>query len=716
MYFYEIYLRGVKGIFTWHAIEKIAIGARVEVSLRNRKKIGLVVNISEKKPAFKTQSILEVLDEVFIVEKYLEIAREVGEDAFCSFEKVLSLMVPEKFFLKHSPAKRDLFYKIQVGEINLTGEKQKQAVEILKQHKSELSAEVLRKKISSSTIKTLIKKGVLTEKFGKFSLPNYQEKIVRKKNFELTSLQKSVLKSIQKSVKPSLLFGVTGSGKTEIYKALAQEQLEGEGGQTVFLLPEIALTPQLIAEFKNVFGERIAVWHSNLSEGEKIQEFARITSGEAQILIGARSAILVPLKNPKLIILDEEHEWTYKNEFAPRFWTHDIAESIAQKFHSKLLFGSATPRIESFEKCKEGCWSLVEMGKRVFETQLPKIEIIDLVQERKKGNHSPISEKLDVEIRRILKEKKQAVIFLNKRGFSGSTMCKECGHAFECPNCSVNMKVHRKVGSRGRDGMAKFICHFCGHLEKFPEICPKCSTKSFEFRGWGTQKMEEVLKEVYPKVRILRADADTITKRYDFENCIQKFYHHEADILLGTQMIAKGLDFEKVELVGIILADVGLNLPDFRAEERVFQLLTQVSGRAGRRENRGKILIQTYNREEKLFEFVKNHDTKGFVDWQNDIRKKTNMPPFTNLAKITFSDIKKETAFFNAKKFFTLCQKECDLDTQVTFAPAFFPRMYGKYHFHVFVKMNDLGNLRDFLQKRALDISGKIDLKPTSLL
>lgn len=716
MYFYEIYLRGVKGIFTWHATEKISIGARVIVNLRNRKKIGLVLNVFPTAPKFKTQPILEILDGNFINPQYIKIAKEVAKENFTSVEKLFSLVVPEKFFKKNDPVRKEIFYQLiesKKEEKELKGPKQKLALKILEENNGKCSAQTLREAVALTTIKGLIEKNIITQIEGKIATPQYPQKIIREKNFELTPLQKKVLASIKESPKPSLLFGVTGSGKTEIYKKLSEELIAKDPtAQVLFLLPEIALTSQLIAEFRNVFGNKISVWHSHLSEGEKIQEFARIVSGESQILVGARSSIFVPLKNPKLIILDEEHEWTYKNEFAPRFWTHDIAEKIAQIFDAKLLLGSATPRIESFKKCEEGDWNLVKMKQRVFENQLPEVEIVNLVNEVKKGNYSPISEKLNQAIQRILKEKKQAVIFLNKRGFSATTMCKDCGHVFECPNCSINMKMHQKNLNK------KLICHFCGHLAKFPEKCPECGVEKFEFRGWGTQQVEVILKKKYPEARILRADADTMTKKNDFENGMQKFANHEIDILLGTQMIAKGLDFEKVELVGVVLADVGLSLPDFRSEERVFQLLTQVSGRAGRRETRGRILIQTYNPDEKIFEFVKYHDTEKFIEWQTEIRKKTKMPPYSALGKVTFSNEKKEEAFQNAKNFLKLCQnvKTEKEDFVFNFAPAFFPKMNNKYHFHVFIKGENQKKLEDFFHKNFNNILAKIDLKPVSLL
>ncbi|MCF7831136.1 primosomal protein N' [Candidatus Gracilibacteria bacterium] len=705
MNYCDVWIRGIKGIFSWQSKENINIGARVRVKLRGKLRTGIILKVSKNKPEFKTQDILEVWDEEFIPSAYIEIAREVAEENFSSLEKVLSLTIPEKFFSTKNPEKRNNSYALQIVPENIRGEKQKQAVEIIQKNQGIISEEELRKDISLVTIKGLIEKGIITEKKGKItSIFSAQQKT--RPSFTLTVEQQKVVEEIRKSKKPVLLFGVTGSGKTEIYKKLAAEV--SEDGQVLFLVPEIALTPQLIAELYSVFGDILAVWHSKLSEGEKVQEWSRIQSGEARILIGARSAVMIPLVNPKLVILDEEHEWTFKNEFAPRFQTHDIVEKIVSRFNAKLVLGTATPRLESFHKCEIGEWHRVDLPNRVHEVQLPEIEIIDLSNEAKKGNFSPISDSLEQELREILKQKKQAMIFLNKRGFAGSTMCKVCGHTFECPNCTSNMKMHERFGDQ------KFICHVCGHLENFVVTCPECEAENFQFKGWGTQALEKELKERFPGIKVFRADADSVSGKQDFEKLMDKFHEGQADVLLGTQMIAKGLDFDNVELVGVILADVGLNLPDFRSEERVFQLLTQVSGRAGRRKKRGRIVVQTFRPEEKIFQFVRHHDSEGFLQWQSELRKKSNMPPFSAMAKITFSDVKKEVAFKEAKKFFNFIKD--NFKDGCYLAPAFFPRTHNKYHFHVFIREENKEKLIKFLKQIEIPENSKVDINPASLL
>ncbi len=728
MNYCDIWIRGLKGIFSWHREEKINVGARVTVKLRGRLKTGIVIRVSKDKPEFKTQAILEVWDEEFIPPEYIDIAREVAEENFASLEKVLSLTVPEKFFSKKNPEKRNNSYELKnpgsgnlEPGLKLRGEKQKQAIDLIQKHQGKISEEELRKDIPLATVKTLLEKGIITEKKGKIT-GIFSDTQKTRPSFTLTPEQKKAEEAIQKSKKPVLLFGVTGSGKTEVYKKLAEEVKkdgsirQAQDKQVLFLVPEIALTPQLIAELYSIFGDCLAVWHSKLSEGERVQEWARIQSEEARILIGARSAVMVPLRNPKLIILDEEHEWTFKNEFAPRFQTHDIVEKIVARFNSKLILGTATPRLESFQKCKTGEWNRVDLPNRVHEVQLPEIEIIDLGNEAKKGNYSPISESLEQELREIFKQKKQAMIFLNKRGFAGSTMCRVCGHTFECPNCTANMKAHQKNPGSGNfePGFAKFICHVCGHLENFVSKCPECKAENFQFKGWGTQQVEKELKERFPNIRVFRADADSVSGKQDFEKLMDRFHRGEADVLLGTQMIAKGLDFDNVELVGVILADVGLTLPDFRSEERVFQLLTQVSGRAGRRKKRGRIVIQTFRPEEKIFQFVKKHDSEGFLDWQSELRKKANMPPFSAMAKISFSYEKKEIAFAEAKKFFN--DIKVNLKDRCYLAPAFFPRTHNKYHFHVLIREENKTELIKFLKGIEIPEGAKVDVNPSSLL
>lgn len=753
MRYCQVYLRNIKGIFTWETDLPVERGSLVVVKFRNRNRTGVVIDISEKAPEFKTEKIVEIWEQQFFPASYITLAQRIADQNFCGIEKVLSLMIPEKFHRVKHPIEREVWYEL-VGELEklegLKGKKQKELVkkfqnchpelvsgsnavdeipdQVRNDSKGQILESELREDFSMQTIKSLVEKGFLEKRVGSIKKREERREKREKELLPLTALQKTALGQIQKSTKPSLLFGVTGSGKTEVYKYLIDEVIKlpsyqatkdsetrtlgnSATSQILFLVPEIALTPQLIENLYGTFGDRVALWHSNLSEGEKIQEWARITSGEAQILVGTRSAVLIPIPNLKLIVMDEEHEWTYKNEFVPRFWTHDVVEQLAGIFDAKVVLGTATPRVESLNKCNKGNWELVELPERVFAQKMPNIQIVDLENETKKGNYSPISEKLEKALKKTLEQGRQAVLFLNKRGYAGSTMCRHCGHTFGCPHCDHPMKMHQNRTDQ------KFVCHVCGYLEAFPDQCSECHKTDFNFRGWGTQQVESHLQEILPQAKTLRADRDSVSGRYDFENVLRSFERHEADILLGTQMIAKGLDLEKVDLVGIVLADVGLNLPDFRSEERVFQLLMQVSGRAGRRERQGEILVQTYQPDAEIFQHIQNHDVSGFLAQQLQHRESSGFAPDQAILKITISHIKKEVAWMEGKKVYEMMKEKREerkkKEMEVFFAPAFFPRTHGKYHFHVIVKgVGDMsGDYFEGLQSKIT-----LDSNPVSLL
>lgn len=718
-YYYQVWIRGVKGIFSWHFSQDLPLGTRVFVELRKKKKRGIIVKKDISPPSFKTKPLLEVLEKEYIPPYLIKVSEEMARNTISSWEKIMSLIVPEKFCLQDDPVKREIFFKkgknFEKGG-DLRGEKQKKALSCFGPQTSRLPSSILKKHASNETLKNLVQKGYLELESGRIK-SSLTDLPPQQKNYNLTPAQKKAFEEIKKSDRPTLLFGITGSGKTEIYKHLAREITQKDPeAQVLFLIPEIALTHQLIADFYAIFGDLLSVWHSRLNEGEKTQEWERIRTGESRILIGTRSAVFIPLKKPALIILDEEHEWTFKNEFSPRYWTHQVVSEIGKHTAAKQLFASATPRLESFLHCEEGDWNRVDLKKRVHEVQLPHIQIIDLKNERKKGNETPFSQTLQSEIEKMVERKKQGVLFLNKRGYSGATFCQECGQNFECPHCSYNMKMHT---SSLQSNDKVFICHVCGHMEKFPSQCPACRAKDFVFRGWGTQMVEKEIQKIFPQLRVLRADADSITGRYDFEKIIERFHNYEADILLGTQMIAKGLDFERVDLVGVILADVGLGLPDFRSEERVYQILTQVSGRAGRRKNQGKIILQTYHPENPLFDFVKKNETETFLQNQKEQRKVHQMPPFCRIIKILFSDPQKTKAYQKAYKVYQKYKSQkYDSLQEIFFTPAFFPRSHNKYHFYVVLRCDKKieKNLYDSLREITSSQDATVDIDPVSLL
>lgn len=712
IYYAEIFLNANTPLLTWKIETDINIGSLVLVPFRNSLKKGIVLKVSTEKPKFETQSIREIINPNFCSPQIIAWSQTLAKRYFIKQTKILSLFFPNSLFDKNDPVKRQIFYtqNTLIEEKLWRSSGQKALLKLLKTEKKITRAAAL-EIMSSTSLKNLLDKNFIKTTTGQIET-NLPEITFKESLQTLTPAQTDAFNNINKSEIPVLLWGVTGSGKTEIYKHLTAETK----GQVLILVPEIGLTPQLITNFQSVFGNEIAVWHSKLSAGEKIQEWARINTGEARILIGARSSCFVPFKNLKLIIIDEEHEWTYKNEFNPRFITHDLANDLAQIHGAKIVLGSATPRLESWHKAEHNEYQLVSLQDKVFQATPPNIELVDLRQEFTRGNYLPVSEKLKISIKEALKRKEQVILFLNKRGFASLTLCTQCGHQWYCPNCDTALKAH------GQKKNTKLLCHYCGHLEAFPNQCPNCKACEFRHQGWGTEQLENLLKEYFPMAKIERADRDTMSGKENFNALWGRFNRGESDILVGTQMITKGLDFGKVSLVGIISADAGLTLPDFRTEERMWQLLLQVMGRAGRRKNSGKVIIQTFDPAHRLFSYLAPLSVPDFLQAEKELRKRHKFPPFTHLAKLTINHYQKETSFFTAQDVFKQADrlsKNNDWNkkiNEVSWAPAFFPKLQNKYWFHVFIKSTDQDSLHQFIVALNLEKNIKIDLTPNSLL
>ena len=426
-----------------------------------------------------------------------------------------------------------------------------------------------------------------------------------------------------------MLYGVTGSGKTEIYMQEIEKVLS-QGKTSIMLVPEISLTPQTVSRFIARFGEeRIAVLHSKLSVGERFDEWNKIRRGDAKIVIGARSAIFAPAQDLGLIIIDEEHDESYSSESNPRYDAIEIAEYLMESKNIPLILGSATPDMRTFYRAKNGEIKLLTLTKRANESTLPEVEIIDLRDELTHGNKSMISRRLKEEIEKNLKDKKQTILFLNRRGFSNFIMCRDCGSTLKCKRCDISLTYHKY------ENILK--CHYCGAEEKIPEVCPECGSKNIKYFGTGTQKLEEEVKELFKDATTIRIDADTVTKKNSHEEILNKFKDENIDILIGTQMVVKGHHFPNVTLVGVIAADVELNIGDFRASEKTFQTLTQVSGRAGREKDKGRVIIQTYNPDHYAIEYSKKQDYDAFYDVEVNIRKALKYPPFCDIILIDMS-------------------------------------------------------------------------------
>ncbi|MBK3494441.1 primosomal protein N' [Viridibacillus sp. YIM B01967] len=491
--------------------------------------------------------------------------------------------------------------------------------------------------ITTAVLSAVIEKGAAAYIQEEVYRDPFTKDAVKTKPLALTDEQDVALKQIltaMKNEQPTtfLLHGITGSGKTEVYLQAIQTTLE-KGKEAIVLVPEISLTPQMSERFRSRFGEQVAVLHSGLSKGEKYDEWRKIQRGEVKVVVGARSAVFAPFTNVGLFILDEEHESTYKQEDSPRYHARDVAIWRSEQHHCSVILGSATPSLESFARAKKNVYTLLTLNKRAMEQALPTVEIIDMREQLKNGNRSMFSEELAEAIRIRLEKKEQMVLFLNRRGFSSFVLCRDCGTVVQCKNCDISMTYHRS--------QEKLKCHYCGYEEHVPQECPECQSEHIRFFGTGTQKVESEIYKLFPEAKVLRMDVDTTRQKGAHERILDAFGREEADVLLGTQMIAKGLDFPNITLVGVLSADTSLNLPDFRAAERTFQLLTQVSGRAGRHDKPGEVFIQTYTPEHYAIELSKDQYYEPFYVQEMHMRQRFAYPPyyFVVLIQVTHEDV-----------------------------------------------------------------------------
>ena len=508
---------------------------------------------------------------------------------------------------------------------------------------------------------------------------------------ELTDEQQKCLNTILNGRELKYLIkGVTGSGKTEVYMNLVEEILN-EGKSAVVLVPEISLTPQMIERFKGRFGSDVALFHSRLSDGERFDEWYRIKEGKARLVIGARSALFLPLNNLGLIIIDEEHENTYKSDQNPKYHTREVSEYLCTLKNCKLVLGSATPSIETYYKALMGEYKLIEMKKRVNGSRMPHMDIVDMRDELKSRNLSLFSRKLYNAINDTLNEKKQIILFLNRRGYSTFISCRSCGYVFKCPECDVSMTYHNN---------GYLVCHYCGRAEKVTKICPECGSKYVKFFGAGTERVELEVKKYFPKARVLRMDVDTTRHKNSHESIYNSFKNGEADILVGTQMVSKGLDFKNVTLVGVLAADMSLNIPDYRSAERTYQIITQVAGRAGRGSHEGKVIVQSYTPDHYSLKYAKEENYEGLFKEEINLRRLMGNPPFGKILLINGSSKYEE----KLKKFMNNLQEKLkkliieDL-TILGPVPCIITKLKENYRWQIIIK----GNFDDELSEKVKD-------------
>ena len=510
---------------------------------------------------------------------------------------------------------------------------------------------------------------------------------------ELNSNQQRALIEIAQSSKPVLLKGVTGSGKTELYLRLILESVRA-GKQAILLLPEISLTPQMVDYFSDYFGSSLAVFHSKLSEGKRLEEWLKVKTGQAKLVIGSRSAIFAPVADLGVLILDEEHEWTYKQESSPYYETHHVAEMLRSMTNCKLIFGTATPRLETLHAAQSGEYQLVELPARINQQALPKVHVVDLREEFKKKNFTIFSGLLFNLIQDRLQKKEQIILFVNQRGAARAVMCRDCGAAMLCPNCEVTLKLHLIPGQT----QGKLMCHYCAYQTHLALSCAQCGSVNIKQVGVGTQRVEQDLIHTFPGIRVLRADKDTTSDKEGFEPIYQAFKKGDYDVLVGTQMVAKGHDFSKVTLIGLILADIGLHVPDFRSHERLFHLITQVAGRAGRAEHVGEVVLQTYQPDHPAIKMAAAYEYEVFAEKELSDRKKLSYPPFSQLIKFTVlgRDLEKlKTHIQTEKEVLEDIFATHQIPAFVLAAPAMVPKIGEFYHYHVLVRSSNIQLILD---------------------
>lgn len=618
---------------------EIKIGQIVKVPFGkgNKTSEGFILNLkNDDNIKFKIKNIAAILvKDPVIDEDDINLIEFLREKTLCKYIDAFRLLIPVGI-MKGAKAKKKKVIVLKNEDLSniKNPDGYKKIVEFFKTNsgkytKSELINE---HSISQYKLNKLIENEVLS--IEEESVFRYNDRVYNKDSAKtLTIEQENIIREyINSDDKMFLLKGVTGSGKTEVYMKLVERVLL-EGKSAIILVPEIALTPQMIERFKGRFGVNVALFHSKLSDGERFDEWFRVKEGKAKVIVGARSAIFLPAKNLGLIIIDEEHENTYKSEQNPKYQTKEVAEYLSELKGCKVILGSATPSIETYYRALTGEMKLLELNSRVDNKAMPPMKVIDMRNELKGGNKSLFSRELFIAIQERLKRKEQIILFLNRRGFSTFVSCRSCGYVFKCDECDISMTYHK-------NGL--LICHYCGKTKREPRECPKCHSKYVKFFGAGTQRVEEEVKKYFNNVRILRMDVDTTRDKHSYERIYNIFKNGEADILIGTQMVSKGLDFKNVTLVGILAADMSINIPDYRAAERTFQIITQVAGRAGRGDKQGEVLIQTYTPQHYSLQYAVNYDYEGFYEKEFTVRAMMKYPPFGKLLLINGTSKKEE--------------------------------------------------------------------------
>jgi len=719
----------------------VVVGSRVKVPLQNRQMVAVVLELlteSAHRGRLKEISAIVARRPMF-TPALLRLARWIADYYLVSVHTVLRTMLPQAVRDKPGSFVMDSHLKLlrepspaELEKLMNKAPMQARVLEILRASSGEATLSQIRRDLprAASILKPLIKAGWITRSEVRVERDPFQEEVfLPSQPLTLTAEQQVAYDRISAAIdsdqpsKPILLHGITGSGKTEVYLQAIARVLE-RGGTALVLVPEIALTPQTIERFKARFSDRsdrIAVLHSHLSDGERHDEWFKIHEDRADIVIGARSAIFAPLERLGIIIVDEEHEPSFKQDETPRYHARDVAVVRGSIEKCVVLLGSATPSLESFENAAGGKYDLLEMLQRTDGRTLPLIRIVDMRMERRKGtgvsviNAGILSEKLRAAITARLEKKEQTILFLNRRGFNTSLSCITCGETVQCQDCSIPMTLHKHEN--------RLVCHVCGSRRLPPTRCPFCEEPGLKFSGFGTERVETSVREVFPHARIARVDTDTIQRKNQLRDLLRDFRAQKLDLLIGTQMIAKGLDFPNVTLVGVLNADLALNLPDFRAAERTLQLLVQVAGRAGRGEVKGEVVVQTYAPHSPAVQFSRHNDFAGFAQQELEQRRAFHYPPYTHVVILASRGKHQAMAEFALK---TLHRRLLEgLSEEVLMgepAPCAMAKAHGQYRFQLLLRTPKIRplcrHIQQVLQSTSLpaDVIVTWDVDPVSLL
>lgn len=682
-------------------LDIIEIGHRVKVpfGVKNKPTEAFVLGLKCEgiENVKKIKYISSILDDIPILTRDdLKLVDFLRENYLCKYIDAIRTIIPSGLSkgIKNKKKTVIVFNKELDGKLK-DKDNYVKIVNLIKEKDGELTkSEIINDySLSSYSLNKLIENGYLLTEDRVVYRYNTRSYIEESKNV-LNDEQKNAFNKILNSDKKGfLLKGVTGSGKTEVYMNLVGETLK-EGKSAIVLVPEISLTPQMIERFKGRFGKNVALFHSKLSQGERFDEWYRIKKGEARLVVGARSTIFLPLDNLGIIIIDEEHENTYKSEQNPKYLTKEVAKFLSEIKGCKYILGSATPSIETYYEALNGKLELVEIKNRVSNRPLPQMEIVDMREELKSRNLSLLSRSLYNEMKETLERKEQIILFLNRRGFSSFVSCRSCGYVFKCPECDLSMTYHKN---------GYLICHYCGRAQREQKVCPECGSKYVKFFGAGTQRVEEEVKKYFPKARVMRMDVDTTRNKDSHENIYNAFKSGEGDVLIGTQMVSKGLDFKNVTLVGVLAADISLNIPDYRSSERTYQIITQVAGRAGRGEKKGKVVIQTYTPNSLSLQYAIENNYNDLYNEEIKVRKIMNYPPFSTIFLINSisKDERKLKEFMN--KVGESLRKLLDSRENIQIlgpVPCIITKLKDNYRWQIIIK----GNLDNKLKLKIKDI------------